>query len=147
MKRSRMEFEDGVQGAADLGDQQISSGSGTQRHLPLVVNVLGNHTPPIVVAPAQAEPSGSAAQNTMDSATPMEVATSSGIRSVSRILCPVIGCPEALSSSNRHFRDFTSIRNHLNDHCTGQISGAVPTDFLNSHSFSQCKECGKILHT
>ena len=44
---------------------------------------------------------------------------------VNRIFCPVIGCPESLTSSNRHFRDLNSIRNHLNDHCTGHLSGAI----------------------
>ena len=62
-----------------------------------------------------------------------------------RMLCPVTGCPEASISSSRHFRNFASIRNHLNDHCTGQLSGALPADYLNHHGFTQCSVCDKII--
>ena len=62
-----------------------------------------------------------------------------------RILCPVVGCPESLATSNRFFKNFASIRTHLNDHCTGQRSGVVPLDFLNHHNYSQCNVCDKIL--
>ena len=64
-----------------------------------------------------------------------------------RIFCPVVGCPEASTSSNRHFRDFNSIRNHLNDHCTGHRSGVIPAEFLMQHNYSQCRLCNKLLHT
>ena len=64
-----------------------------------------------------------------------------------RIFCPVVGCTEASASSSRHFRDFNSIKNHLNDHCTGHLSGAVPANFLTLNSYSQCRECDKVLHT
>ena len=67
------------------------------------------------------------------------------IQGSDRILCPVSGCPEALTSSSRHFRNFASIRNHLNDHCTCQLSGAIPVKFLNHHNFSQCSVCDKII--
>ena len=63
----------------------------------------------------------------------------------SRIFCPVAGCPEASTSSHRRFRDFASIRNHLDKHCTGQLAGAVPINFLRQYKFSQCSECDKIL--
>lgn len=62
-----------------------------------------------------------------------------------RTFCPVVGCPEVLTSSNRYFRDFSSIKIHLNDHCTGHLSGAVPADFLNFHNYYQCSVCDKIL--
>ena len=64
----------------------------------------------------------------------------------SRIFCPVVGCPEALSSSNKYFKDFNNIKSHLNDHCTGHISGAVPADFLRLHNYCQCNVCDKVLH-
>ena len=64
-----------------------------------------------------------------------------------RVFCPVVGCPESLTSSNRNFRDFKSIKNHLNDHCTGHISGAVPAVFLSQNSYSQCSVCNKLVHT
>ena len=64
-----------------------------------------------------------------------------------RILCPVITCPESSVTSNRHFRDFASIKNHLNDHISGHLSGAVPVEFLQHHSYSQCSFCDKVLHT
>ena len=64
---------------------------------------------------------------------------------IGRIFCPVVGCPESLTSSNRYFRDFNSIKIHLNDHCTGHLSGAVPTDFLISHNYTQCIVCNKVL--
>ena len=63
-----------------------------------------------------------------------------------RIFCPVVGCPEASLSSNKHFFDFAKIKNHLNDHCTGHLSGAIPTGFLNYFNYSQCNVCDKILH-
>ena len=62
-----------------------------------------------------------------------------------RILCPVIGCPESLTSSTQKYYDFTSIRKHLNAHCTGQLSGAVPLEFLGAHGFSLCNVCDKTL--
>ena len=62
-----------------------------------------------------------------------------------RILCPVVGCLEASPSSNRHFRDFASIKLHLDDHCTGQLIGAIPTEFLNKYDYSQCSFCYKIV--
>ena len=64
----------------------------------------------------------------------------------SRILCPVAGCLESSYTSKRHFRDFTSIKSHLNGHCTGYITGAVPINFLRDHNYSQCQICDKILH-
>ena len=70
-----------------------------------------------------------------------------GPTTLRRIFCPVVGCAHALTSSNRHYRDFKSIKNHLNDHCTGHISGAVPVDFLNQNSYSQCRICDKLVHT
>ena len=64
----------------------------------------------------------------------------------SRILCPVPTCPEASPTSKRYFKDFTSIKNHLNEHCTGHISGVVPIEFLSRYQYSQCSVCDKILH-
>ena len=64
-----------------------------------------------------------------------------------RILCPVAACPEASTSSSKHFRDFTSIKNHLNDHCTGHLDGAVPVSFLSQHGYTQCRVCDKVSHT
>ena len=64
-----------------------------------------------------------------------------------RILCPVATCPEASAASTRHYKDFKSIKNHLSDHCTGHLSGAVPPDFLRFHDYHQCKICDKVLHT
>ena len=63
-----------------------------------------------------------------------------------RILCPVVGCPEASITSNRHFRDFKSIKHHLNEHCTGHLTGAIPIGFLRLHSYSTCTVCSKVLH-
>ena len=70
----------------------------------------------------------------------------SNVPSSTRIFCPVVGCPEALASSSRYFRDFSKIRIHLNDHCTGHLSGAVPVAFLTQNDYSQCNVCDKILH-
>ena len=63
-----------------------------------------------------------------------------------RIFCPVVDCPEALSSSNKHFRDIASIKSHLDDHITGYRPGAVPSEFLRQHDYSQCDICDKIVH-
>ena len=54
-----------------------------------------------------------------------------------RILCPVVGCLDASASSSRFFRDFPSIKSHLDDHFTGQRIGAVPIEFLNKYENSQ----------
>ena len=43
-----------------------------------------------------------------------------------RILCPVVGCLESLTSSTRHFKDFASIKPHIDEHCTGYHAEAVP---------------------
>ena len=64
-----------------------------------------------------------------------------------RIFCPVIGCKESLTSSSKYFKDFKSIKNHLNDHCTGHLSGAVPANFLNQNNYTQCTVCFKLVST
>ena len=64
-----------------------------------------------------------------------------------RIFCPVAGCAEALTSSNRRFRDFKSIKSHLDDHCTGHLSGAIPTEFLIQYSYTKCSGCDKVVHS
>ena len=87
---------------------------------------------------------GSAA-NSQDTFTP-EGEHSNTRGQVSRILCPVIGCPDPVISSNRHHRNFNSIKGHLNDHCTGHLSGAVPAEFLTRHDYSQCRLCERVLH-
>ena len=89
--------------------------------------------------------SGSAA-NSPDTFTPEGGHSNTGGQD-SRILCPVIGCPDAVISSNRHHRNFNSIKGHLNDHCTGHLSGAVPAEFLSQHGYSQCRLCERVLHT
>ena len=64
-----------------------------------------------------------------------------------RILCPVAGCPDAIESSHRYFRNFLGIKSHLNDHCTGHLTGAVPISFLTQNNYSLCEICNKVLHT
>ena len=64
-----------------------------------------------------------------------------------RILCPVEVCHEASTSSNKYFRDFSSIKSHLNDHCIGHLTGAVPVHFLRLYKYSQCRICDKVLHS
>ena len=63
-----------------------------------------------------------------------------------RILSPVAGCPESLRSSIHIFQDFKGIRKHLTAHCSGQLSGAIPLEFLRQYDYSLCNVCGKILH-
>ena len=63
-----------------------------------------------------------------------------------RILCPVAGCPEASPLSSKNFKSFASIKNHLNAHCTGYLTGAVPADFLRYYRYSQCPVCDKVIH-
>ena len=63
-----------------------------------------------------------------------------------RILCPVVGCLDASASSSRFFRDFPSIKSHLDDHFTGQRIGAVPIEFLNKYEYNQCSICDKTVH-
>ena len=93
--------------------------------------------------PASATPSGSTANRGAGSASRRRNSIS---LDNNRILCPVAGCPKALASSNKHFRDFAAIRSHLNEHCTGHLSGAIPVDFLSHYDFTQCIICDKILH-
>ena len=64
-----------------------------------------------------------------------------------RILCPVTGCPASDTSSNKYFRNFNSIKCHLNDHITGHLTGAVPAEFLALYSYSQCRVCDRVLHS
>ena len=64
-----------------------------------------------------------------------------------RILCPVDSCSESHISSLQKFYDFNSIKKHLNAHCSGQLHGAVPPEFLSLYSYSLCNICGKTLHT
>ena len=63
-----------------------------------------------------------------------------------RLFCLVVECPESRVSSIRTFRNFASIKAHLNDHCTGQLSGAVPVNFLSHFDYTQCRVCDKVLH-
>ena len=74
-------------------------------------------------------------------------AGSQGLTTPRRIFCPVVTCAEALTSTNRHYRDFKSIKSHLDAHCTGHLSGAIPTEFLNQNSYTQCRVCDKVVHT
>ena len=96
-------------------------------------------------------PGSSASQTTSTPNTNASQAAARRYRGASthgsqRIFCPVVGCPEASISSNKNFRTFASIKPHLNDHCTGHLSGAIPTDFLTQNDYSQCRICDKILH-
>ena len=76
------------------------------------------------------------------------VAASSGVNaSTRRLLCPVPWCPHSVLSSSTSYRGIGHMRNHLNDHATGMLSGAIPAAFLHAHSYSQCSECNKILHS
>lgn len=79
------------------------------------------------------------------SASSRSAATPTSTDSASRILCPVDGCPEASLSSGRFYYTFTSIKNHLNGHCTGYLSGAIPTSFLRYHKYTQCSVCDRLL--
>ena len=51
-----------------------------------------------------------------------------------------------ISSSSRHFKDFTSIKTHIDVHCTGHCSAAVPIDFLTKYDYTQCSFCDTIIH-
>ena len=62
-----------------------------------------------------------------------------------RILCPVTCCPESLTSSIPEYYDFASIRKHLNSHYTGQLTGAIPVEFLRVYGYSLCNVCDKTL--
>lgn len=84
---------------------------------------------------------GMAATNTTTSNSPSASMRHRG----ENIICPVVGCPLASPPSLKSFRDFASIRKHLNDHCTGNLSGAVPVSFLAKYKFSQCNVCDKII--
>ena len=53
-----------------------------------------------------------------------------------RILCPVEGCLESLASSSKNFLDFPSIKSHLDDHCSGQLMGAVPIGFIHKYDYT-----------
>ena len=97
-------------------------------------------------AQASAAASGSATQG---AGPPSRGSNSTGSQDegIQCILSPVSGCPESFTSSHRCFRDFTSIKNHLNAHCTGQLSGAIPREFLRQYSYSVCNVCDKLIHT
>ena len=71
---------------------------------------------------------------------------SSNTIGTNRIFCPVIGCPDSLASSSRHFKDFPSIKAHIDDHCTGHRPGAVPVDFLTRYDYTLCSFCDKTIH-
>ena len=89
----------------------------------------------------------SSSQGQMRTAVSESPAVTQGPATPRRIFCPVVGCAEALTSSNRRFRDFKSIKSHLDAHCTGHLSGAIPTEFLTQHSYTQCSVCDKVVHS
>ncbi|CAE7231929.1 unnamed protein product [Symbiodinium natans] len=37
------------------------------------------------------------------------------------------------------------MRHHLDDHCSGQLSGAVPQEYLDAHSLDTCTVCGLLV--
>ena len=48
---------------------------------------------------------------------------------------------------NKGLRNFKGIKSHLDAHCTGHLSGAIPTEFLTQNSYTQCRVCDKVVHT
>ena len=64
-----------------------------------------------------------------------------------RIFCPVPGCPEHDTARANGWADVSSMRDHLNDHCSGRFLGAIPSAFLEQHRLSQCQVCSRLLST
>ena len=128
--------------AADVAPTDLMEHDGLP---PAPSTPLEVRAPAADVAPTPVTPSGSGSQGVGVSGAPDGGTPNPPRGAGSRIFCPVVGCPEALISSNRYFRDFASMKIHLNDHITGHLSGAVSTEFLNKYNYSQCRACDKVL--
>ena len=58
--------------------------------------------------------------------------------------CPVPGCLRGDPANTPGWTSFTTMRNHLNDHCAGRAQGAIPTTVLNEHRLLQCSVCSLL---
>ena len=62
-----------------------------------------------------------------------------------RVFCPVPSCgmhdPDRCSGWGSH----PAMRNHLDDHCSGVLSGQVPQQYLDAHNLEPCTVCGLLV--
>ena len=63
----------------------------------------------------------------------------------SRLYCPVPGCPKGVMSEAAVWMASQALRNHLNEHASGRLLGALPESWLRENQSSLCPVCGLIV--
>ena len=61
---------------------------------------------------------------------------------VSKLLCPVIGCPCADASRDPGWNSDDSLRRHVDLHLVGELPGKPPVQWLQDRNLTACLVCG-----
>ena len=62
-----------------------------------------------------------------------------------RVYCPVESCGAHDPARSSGWDSHQSMRNHLDDHCSGILSGSVPQNCLDQHDLQHCRICGLLV--
>ena len=58
------------------------------------------------------------------------------------VFCPVAGCCKGDPERSSGWSSHQGLRHHLDDHCSGVYSGAIPQQYLDEHGLDLCSVCG-----
>ena len=62
-----------------------------------------------------------------------------------RVFCPVESCCMHDPRRCRGWQSHQTMRHHLDDHCSGLLSGHVPAEYLHQHQLEACTVCGLLV--
>ena len=62
-----------------------------------------------------------------------------------RCFCPVPGCGHGDAMRAAGWASHEGMRHHLDDHCSGTLTGAVPAEYLQAHRLDLCSVCGLLV--
>ena len=57
------------------------------------------------------------------------------------VFCPVAGCCKGDPERSSGWSSHQGLRHHLDDHCSGVYSGAIPQQYLDEHGLDLCSVC------
>ena len=58
------------------------------------------------------------------------------------VFCPVAGCCKGDPERSSGWSSHQGLRHHLDDHCSGDYSGAIPQQYLDERGLDLCSVCG-----
>ncbi|MBM4023654.1 MAG: hypothetical protein FJ284_15705, partial [Planctomycetes bacterium] len=64
-----------------------------------------------------------------------------------RCYCPVPGCPAGDAVRSAGWQSVQALRQHLDEHAAGRLTGSVPNEWLANHNLGQCTVCSRLLST